>query len=223
VTSGHEEEIAILFADLRAFTTLASKKLPFDVVFLLNRYFRAMGTAVEESGGRVDKFIGDGVMALFGVGRGAGEGCRQALDAARRMAGKLEQVNQVLAHDLDAPLRIGVGIHVGPAIVGEMGYGPVTALTAIGDAVNTASRLEALTKDYGSQLVLSEAVAQRAGVDLSAFPRHEIMVRGREEKLVIRVVADAGTLPETAAAPKPRDRKRRSTEAEATTLPKQAE
>ncbi|MBX6323177.1 MAG: 2Fe-2S iron-sulfur cluster binding domain-containing protein [Rhodospirillaceae bacterium] len=207
LTYGHEEEVAILFADLRAFTALAARKLPYDVVFLLNRYFRAMGTAVEEAGGRVDKFIGDGVMALFGIGRGAGEGCRQALDAARRMAMKLEQVNAVLAHDLDGPLRIGVGIHVGPVIVGEMGYGRVTAVTAIGDAVNTASRLESLTKDYGSQLVVSEAVARHAGIDLSAFPRHEIMLRGREEAVIVRVVADARALPET-APPRPRERRR---------------
>ena len=80
---GHEQEIAILFADLRAFTALAEHKLPYDVVFVLNRYFRAMGVAVEDAGGHLDKFIGDGVMALFGIGADPGEGCRQALDGAR--------------------------------------------------------------------------------------------------------------------------------------------
>jgi adenylate cyclase len=207
VTQGHEEEIAILFADLRAFTALASNKLPFDVVFLLNRYFRAMGTAVEEAGGRVDKFIGDGVMALFGVGRGAETGCRQALDAARRMAEKLEQVNGALVHDLDRPLRIGLGIHVGHVIVGQMGYGAATSVTAIGDAVNTASRLEALTKDYACQLVVSEAVAIRAALDLSEFAADEVTVRGRDEKLRIRIIPDAGAL--AGALPEERDRRRR--------------
>jgi adenylate cyclase len=206
VTQGHEEEIAILFADLRAFTALSSQKLPFDVVFLLNRYFRAMGTAVEESGGRVDKFIGDGVMALFGIGRGAEAGCREALAAARRMAENLDQVNAILAHDLDVPLRLGVGIHVGPAIVGEMGYGHAVSVTAIGDAVNTASRLEALTKDYACQLVVSEMVARRADVDLSSFPRHEIKVRGRDEPIDIRVVMSARDLPEPRQESKSRRR-----------------
>jgi adenylate cyclase len=213
VTQGHEEEIAILFADLRAFTALSSRKLPFDVVFLLNRYFRAMGTAVEESGGRVDKFIGDGVMALFGIGRGAEEGCRQALAAARRMAENLDQVNTILSHDLETPLRLGVGIHVGPAIVGEMGYGHAVSVTAIGDAVNTASRLEALTKDYACQLVVSETVAARAGVDLSAFPRHEIKVRGRDEAMHIRVIVHARDLPPP-PSPDPRRSRRRTAEAE---------
>jgi len=193
---GQEREIAILFADLRAFTRMAERKLPYDVVFLLNRYFAAMGGAIERSGGRVDKFIGDGVMALFGIERGPAEGCRAALAAARAMAEQLDGLNTTLAHDLDEPLRIGIGIHVGPAIVGEMGYGNATTITAIGDSVNTASRLETLTKDYNCQLVLSEAVAERAGVELQGFARHEIMVRGREESMAIRVVPSAHDLPE---------------------------
>jgi adenylate cyclase len=192
---GHEEEIAILFADLRAFTQLAEHKLPYDVVFLLNRYFRAMGTAVEGAAGQLDKFIGDGVMALFGVGGRSGEGCRQALVAARAMAVNLEELNRTLTHDLAEPLRIGIGIHVGPAIVGEMGHGRATSVTAVGDSVNTASRLEALTKDYHCQLVISEDVALRAGVDVGQFPQHEITIRGRREPLAIRVIADARDLP----------------------------
>ncbi|MCC6470013.1 MAG: 2Fe-2S iron-sulfur cluster binding domain-containing protein [Alphaproteobacteria bacterium] len=192
---GQEREIAILFADLRAFTQLSEHKLPYDVVFLLNRYFSAMGGAVEKSGGRVDKFIGDGVMALFGVGTAPAEACRQALAAARAMAEQLDALNQTLAQDLDEPLRIGIGLHVGPAIVGEMGYGSAVGVTAIGDAVNTASRLEGLTKEYGAQLVLSEAVAERAGADLARFERQEIAVRGRQEMLAIRVVREAKELP----------------------------
>ncbi len=192
---GHEEEIAVLFADLRAFTQLAEHKLPYDVVFLLNRYFRAMGTAVEEAGGQLDKFIGDGVMALFGVGGRPAEGCRQALDAARAMSESLGELNQSLTHDIAEPLRIGIGIHAGPAIVGEMGHGRATSVTAIGDTVNTASRLEALTKEYGCQLVFSEAVSDHARLDVERFERHDIAIRGRAEMLAIRVVADARDLP----------------------------
>ncbi len=192
---GHEEEIAILFADLRAFTALAEQKLPYDVVFLLNRYFRALGTAVEAAGGRVDKFIGDGIMALFGVGGTGEQGCRQAIEAARRMAENLEEMNRSLAHDLPAPLRIGIGINFGAAIVGEMGYGRATSVTAIGDAVNAASRLEALCKEYDCQLVLAEAAARRAGIDVARFERHEVQVRGRADATAVRVVRDARDLP----------------------------
>ena len=192
---GEEREVAVLFADLRGFTALAEARLPYDVVFVLNRYFAAMGAAVEESGGRVDKFIGDGVMAPFGVDRDVETGCRDALAAARRMIERLHELNKELENDLDRPLRIGIGIHSGPVILGEMGYGRATAMTAIGDSVNTASRLEALTKDFKADLVLSEPVATRARLDLSGFPRHEIELRGRAGQLAVFVVGDTRSLP----------------------------
>jgi adenylate cyclase len=194
---GEEREVAVLFADLRGFTALAEDRLPYDVVFVLNRYFAAMGTAVEESGGRVDKFIGDGVMALFGVDRDIETGCRDALAAARRMIEHLEELNRSLENDLDRPLRIGIGIHSGSVILGEMGYGRATAMTAIGDSVNTASRLEALTKEFKAELVLSEPVAIRAGLDLGAFPRHEIELRGRAGQLAVFVVDTTASLPQS--------------------------
>jgi adenylate cyclase len=193
--AGQEREIAILVADLRGFTRLADARLPFDVVFLLNRYFESMGAAVEGVGGRIDKFIGDGVMALFGIERGPEDGSRRALAAARAMAGALDELNRAFAADLPEPLRIGIGIHLGHAIVGEMGYGRAKALTAIGDAVNTASRLEGLTKDLGVQLVVSDHLAARAGVDLTAFPARDAAVRGKREPLTVRAVASALDLP----------------------------
>jgi adenylate cyclase len=192
---GEEREIAILFADLRGFTSLSEDKLPFDVVFILNRYFAAMGLAVEESGGRVDKFIGDGVMALFGIESDHKRGCVDALSAARRMSERLLEINAALKHDLGQPLRIGIGIHTGPVIVGEMGYGRSVSVTAIGDAVNTASRLEAMTKEFTAQLVVSDRVARFAEVDLAEFPLQQIEVRGRARPLDVRVVRNALSLP----------------------------
>jgi adenylate cyclase len=194
---GHEQEIAILFADLRGFTTISEKKLPYDIVFVLNRYFAAMGQAIEQSGGHVDKFIGDGVMALFGIESGAQQGSRQALMAARTMGKVLGELNQTLTHDLDEPLRIGIGVHVGPAIVGEMGYARAVSLTAVGDTVNTASRLEGLAKEFAAELVVSEPVATAAGVDLSAFPLELVEIRGRSERLAVRAIARAVNVPET--------------------------
>jgi adenylate cyclase len=193
---GREKEIAILFADLRGFTQLSENKLPYDVVFLLNRYFAAMGHAIERAGGHVDKFIGDGVMALFGA---AGDdnpmlAARQALEAAREMGLALEALNKTLAHDLDKPLRIGIGIHIGPAIVGEMGFARTVSLTAIGDAVNTASRLESLTKELGVELVVSEDVMQYAKFDATPFLLRETEIRGRKETLKVRAIAKARDL-----------------------------
>ena len=161
--TGSEHYIAVLFADIRGFTSISEGKLPYDVVFLLNRYFRATGQAIEAAGGRLDKFIGDGVMAIFGLDRTPDVACRQALDAARRMALALDDLNEALSGDLDLPLRIGIGLHAGPAIVGEMGYERAAQITAIGDTVNTASRLEALTKEFGVELVVSQELLDRAG------------------------------------------------------------
>lgn len=192
---GEEREIAVLFADLRAFTELAEHKLPYDVVFLLNCYFETMGHAIEAAGGHVDKFIGDGIMALFGVTDRAEAASRQAIAAARAMAERLAELNESLKSDLEKPLRLGIGIHVGPAIVGEMGYARATSLTAVGDTVNTASRLEALTKVYKSELVLSEQVALRAGMTLDGFRRDEVEIRGRREPMRIIIVPAAATLP----------------------------
>ncbi|MBL8806459.1 MAG: adenylate/guanylate cyclase domain-containing protein [Rhodospirillales bacterium] len=193
--AGSEKTIAVMFADLRGFTSLSETKLPYDVVFLLNRYFAEMGAAIEAAGGRLDKFVGDGIVALFGVEAGPREGTRQAIVAAKAMAGRLDALNRALAHDLKAPLRIGIGIHTGPAIVGEMGYAQARQFTAIGDTVNTASRLEALTKEFGAELVVSADAAAAGAVDLSAFPERTTDIRGRTGTLAVRVIADARTLP----------------------------
>jgi len=192
--AGQERTIAVLFADLRTFTGIAEQKLPYDLVFLLNSYFEAVGEAIVGAGGTVDKFIGDGVMALFGVDSGPEEGSRQALAAAKAMVANVSALSQALAEELAEPLKIGVGIHCGPAIVGRMGYGSTVHLTAIGDTVNVASRLQDLTKEYRCQLVISEQVAEQAGLVVSAFPRHELTVRNRREALAIFVVEDVETL-----------------------------
>jgi adenylate cyclase len=192
---GSEREIAILFADIRGFTALSEGRLPYDVVFVLNRYFAAMGRAVEAVGGHVDKFIGDGIMALFGIEHGAQAGCREALAAARLMSERLPELNASLQAELDRPLRIGIGIHCGPTIVGEMGYGNTATITAIGDAVNTASRLESLTKSFACELVVSEEAVSRAGLDLSAFPQRVMEIRGKREMLAVRTLVSAAELP----------------------------
>jgi adenylate cyclase len=191
---GQEREIAVLFADIRDFTRFAEHRLPYDVVFLLNRYFRAMGEAVTAGGGRIDKFIGDGVMALFGLAGTPRQACLQAIDTAARMSANLEQLNQLFAHDLQQPLRIGIGIHVGPVIVGEMGFAGAQSLTAIGDAVNTASRLESATKEFGCQLLLSAEVAALAGLQLHGLTPHEIPLRGRTAKVTAYAISDAKEL-----------------------------
>jgi adenylate cyclase len=192
---GIEREVAVMFADLRAFTRMAEGRLPYDVVFVLNQYFKAMGDAIERQGGHIDKFIGDGIMALFGLERGPEQACYQALAGARAMSSALDQLNRRLADELRGPLKIGIGLHVGPVILGQMGYGRATTLTAIGDTVNVASRLEALTKEFAVELVVSSRLAEAASVDLGGFEERRIEIRGRQRPLRVRLVGDARALP----------------------------
>ncbi|MBW8754930.1 MAG: adenylate/guanylate cyclase domain-containing protein [Sphingomonadales bacterium] len=191
---GVEREIAVMFCDLRGFTELSEHRLPYDVVFLLNRYFAAMGEAITTSGGHIDKFIGDGIMALFGMDCDPVSGSRQALAAAARMSARVDQLNQAFAHELPRRLKIGIGVHSGMVVLGEMGWGTTRGLTAIGDCVNTASRLEALSKTYDAELIVSEDVERFSGLDLTPWDAHEVVVRGRTTPLHIRAFTRAREL-----------------------------
>lgn len=189
-----ERAVAVLFADIRGFTRLAEARLPYDVVFVLTRYRSAMTTAIEEAGGVVNEFVGDGIMALFGLETDIEDGCRQAVRAAQLMGERLDQLNETMAAELSEPLRIGIGIHTGAVIVGEMGHDHLKGITVVGDVVNTASRLEGLTKDFKAQLVISDAVATSSGLTLDGAEHHEVEVRGRVAKMAIRVATAASDL-----------------------------
>jgi adenylate cyclase len=191
---GKEQEICVLFADLRGFTRLSERKMPYDVVFFLNRYFETMSRAIEQAGGISNQFTGDGVMALFGVKSDPARGCSEAVAAAKSMVRGLAAMSSEFAEELGEPLRMGIGIHVGPTIVGRMGHGEAMCLTAVGDTVHVASRLQDLTKQYQCQLIISETAAQRAGIDVSGFPRHVLTVRNRTEPVAIRAIEDLESL-----------------------------
>ncbi len=185
---GQEKEITVLFADLRGFTRLSEEKLPYDVVFILNRFFAMMGIAVDQNDGHLDKFIGDGVMALFGIDDDPHKGAKNAIQTANDMVEGIARLNESLSGDLKYHLEIGIGLHTGPAIIGDMGYGNATQLTAIGDTVNTASRLESLTKDLDCDLIISEDTLKAAGISGLDSPLQETAIRGREQRLCINIL-----------------------------------
>jgi len=189
-----ERFAAIMFVDIRRSTALFEKRLPYDVVFLLNHFFDAVAGAVTQAGGVPNQFVGDGMMAIFGTRTGPREACRQALAAAQIIHGRLAEMNRTLADELPGPIAIGVGLHAGNVILGEVGYRDRFLLTAIGDTVHVAARLQDLTRDYGCQLVVSETVAATAEIDLTRFPYHEVRVRGREAPLGVRVIGDMAQL-----------------------------
>ena len=180
---GSDREICIMFTDLRAFTKMSEKKLPYDVVFILNQYFKLMGEIIENHGGYLDKFIGDGTMALFGIEEGPKEGSRNAIMAASQMNVELKKLNERLIHDLPFPLKMGIGIHSGDVIFGKMGYKHAKNLTAVGDAVNTASRLESLTKEFKCQLIISKYTYELSDYQFNTIEEDSVKIIGRDEML----------------------------------------
>jgi adenylate cyclase len=192
--TGAERFVAILFVDIRASTQLVESRLPYDVVFILNRFFEAVGSAIIAAGGSPNQFIGDGMMAMFGTDTDAAEACRRALEGARLIDWHLAEMNRALANELQQPIGFGIGIHAGEVIIGTMGYREHAQMTAIGEAVHVASRLQDLTKEYHCQLVVSEVVGTVAGVSLGDFPSYDIHVRGLTAPLVIRVIDSAAML-----------------------------
>ncbi|WEX85933.1 adenylate/guanylate cyclase domain-containing protein [Sinorhizobium garamanticum] len=198
---GRERRIAVLFCDLRDFTRIAEHRLPFDTVFLLNRYFEMVGEAVESSGGVIDKFIGDGALAIFGLKTPFQEACLQSLSAAVRLSKGIQALNQTFYGELEQPLRLAIGLHAGPAIIGEMGYGRATSLTAVGDTINIASRLEGLAKEHDAELAVSVELVRRAGLNLEGNIRLDIGLRGRQATLETWILGSATQLSEVLPAP----------------------
>jgi adenylate cyclase len=196
---GVERRITIMFADLRGFTCLAERLYPYDAVFLLNRYFELMEQAIRRSGGVVDKFLGDGIMALFGMTSPPERGSRDALRAAGAMLDALEALNTEFHTSLPEPLRMGIGVHLGPVVLGRVGGGRERSLTALGDSVNIASRLEGLNKEFGSVLVISDAAVRASGLTFPEAALHDINLRGRSEPLVVHVVHNPSDLANVSA------------------------
>jgi adenylate cyclase len=191
---GEERYLVSMFVDMRGSTRLAEKRLPFDTVFIVNRFLGAVSQAVIECGGQPNQFVGDGQLALFGLGTDPQTACRQALRAASLIAANVDELNQFLSHDLREPIRFGVGIHGGEVIIGDIGYRDHMVFTALGDAVNVAARLQDMTKALSCEAVVSEEVRVTAGLAADALPQQEVTIRGRAEPMIVRAVADTRTL-----------------------------
>ena len=193
---GIERNLAVLFLDTRGFTRISETRLPYDVVFILNRLFAEVGEAIERHNGAIDKYLGDGLMAIFGGRDGEAAGCRQALRAARDIDLGLDSLNREIAGEIGAPLRIGMGIDVGPLVVGQIGHAGTASVTVIGNTVNAASRLEALTKEKGCQLIVATEVLAYAGLRLDAFPSEDVAIRGLSAPRSVALIGRARDLPD---------------------------
>jgi adenylate cyclase len=193
---GIERTLAVLFLDTRGFTMISEMRLPYDVVFILNRLFAEVGEAIKRHDGMIDKYMGDGLMAVFGTTSGADAGCRQALRAARDIDIALDRLNHEIMDEIGQPLRIGLGVDVGPLVVGNIGHADTASVTVIGNTVNAASRLEALTKEKGCQLIVAADVLARAGIAPDAFPREDVTIRGLSASRSIALIKRARDLPD---------------------------
>ena len=193
--AGAERPLAVMFLDLREFTQLSQSRQPYDIVFILNEFFAATGAAIHTHGGWIDKFLGDGLLAIFGQQHGVEIGCRQALRAARAIDLALDHVNAKLGAEVGRPLRVGMGLHAGPLLLGRIGYGEAVDLTVVGNAVNVASRLEALSKERDCQIVMSVDVAQNAGCLDDFATTSTVSVRGVGEPMMVIAVARGRDLP----------------------------
>jgi adenylate cyclase len=191
---GRERDVAILFVDLRRWSGLAERQWPFDLAYVLDRYFATVGAAVRESGGVPNQFIGDSVMAIFGLETDLPTACRQALHATRLIGERMDAWSEGFEAQFGQRLAFGMGLHAGRAAVGEVGYLETTTFTAIGEVVNTASRLQDHTKTTASRLVLSHFAATQAGVQDTMGPVEMLTVRGRSEPLAVLYASHATTL-----------------------------
>ena len=192
--SGVERYVVIMFVDMRGSSRLAEGRLPFDTVFVINQFLSAVSSAILAAGGEPNQILGDGLLALFGMGGKPEAACRQAVAACAAIAANVERLNSALAHALLEPIRFGIGIHAGVTIAGNIGYDRHAQFTVIGDAVNVASRLEEMTKTFGCEVMMSEEVYQRAGFGPDDLPAHDVAPRGREAGLKARSAARAADL-----------------------------
>ena len=183
--SGVEEEITVMFIDIRSSTAQAAAMPPAHVVEMLNDFFRVTVRAVEEHGGMVNKYLGDGFMALFGAGDSKTNHADAALLAGRDILRALEELNQTRATRGHEPIRIGVGLHTGPAVVGSIGSPQRLEFTAIGNTVNVASRIESLTKTVGRPLLLTAEVRACLTQDFPLEPLPPQQVRGVDEPVTV--------------------------------------
>jgi adenylate cyclase len=190
---GQRREMTVLFSDIRGFTTVSEAGEPEDIVRTLNEYFTCMVEIVFRHRGTVDKFVGDMVMALFGAPLDDAEHADHAVAAALEMTRALEDLNARWRAEGRPELQIGVGINSGSMIAGNIGSDAIMSYTVIGDAVNLASRLESLNKEFATRIIISDATKARLSGGCDVRPLGEVVVKGKTTAVSIyEVVAGSG-------------------------------
>ena len=188
--AGRESELAVMFADVRGFTELSSQHLPYDIIHALNRYFRTGCEEVDRYDGYADKYMGDGLMALFGLAKTRDtHPCVDAVEAAIAMQRRLPGLNQYLQRHLHLDFQIGIGIHYGSVVVGELGFPAKKQFTAIGDVVNVAARIEGQCKELNADILISDEVLEHLPKEhFGIHATREVTLAGKEEPVSVHSV-----------------------------------
>ena len=192
--AGDERELAILFADIRGFTRFAEPLPPHDVVHVLNRWFHLVGAPILKAGGHIDNYMGDGIMALFGLDA-TPDPAGRAVSAALAMLEATESLKPYLLSAYGSAFDIGVGIHYGEVVVGSIGAIGRERVTAIGDAVNFASRIESANKLAGTRLLVSDAVRERLGARFAIGRSVRVPIAGKSGEFDLHEVIAARPTP----------------------------
>lgn len=191
-----ELAVAVLFADIRGFTAFAERSLPFDVVHVLNRHFDYMGTLVELAGGRVISFQGDGMMCVFGLAGEADDAASSAAVTAVRMLDAVRTQASYCTDHFQFPLAVGIGIDFGDAVVGNVGYYRDARLNVIGDVVNTAARVQDLTKEMDAAILMTHPVRVRVEGVVQIGRSFTAEIRGKRGRhRLYEVLREAGVGP----------------------------
>lgn len=180
---GQNKDVVVFFSDIRGFTAFSEKRSPEEVVEMLNEYFGVMVKIINSHGGVVDKFIGDAIMAVWGAPKSSDRDAHQAVRACLEMRRALEHLNESRIERGQPPINIGMGLHAGQAISGTIGSDERMEYTVIGNTVNTASRIEASTKAFGADLLVSDTVIAKVGEDFKMELAGAAEVKGRSEAL----------------------------------------
>ena len=180
------KNVCVMFLDIRNFTGFAEKRSPEEVVQYLESLFEFMIEIVNRHHGIINKFLGDGFMAVFGAPLSDGKDCANAVEAAQEILARLRQ--EIEAGTI-LPTTVGIGLHAGEAVTGSIGSALRREYTVIGDVVNLAARIEKLNKEFDSQLLISEMVWQAINADRKTMPMGQVQVRGREQAIQVYQVA----------------------------------
>ncbi len=199
-SQGQERRLAILFCDMRGFTARTTGQLPYDVVFLLNRFFDAIVPPIVRAGGSIDKYLGDGLLAVFEAPNEV-QSAKAALRAAADLSTALAQFNETLTTEGIPAIRIGVGLHLGELVLGEIGAAGHAPRTIIGDTVNAASRLEGQTKALGVELLVSAPVLEAAELETEGLELTTLTLRGVTDPVTALALSDGQMLDALLKAP----------------------